>query len=142
LYGLDAISANNGWSIAAVGIIIVFSGLVILAFVISQLHKVLAFIENPDRFGFLSRKKSIDETKESALPVLTKKQKEPARQLCLILDTMEDHFPLPKLIRMAEVSGLDQPYENLNNLLDTGIIEPDSDGFFLLNKDRFKKMVS
>jgi len=38
LYGIEAINANNGWAISAVGITIVFSGLVLLSFVIAQLH--------------------------------------------------------------------------------------------------------
>ncbi|MEN8212519.1 MAG: OadG family protein [Thermodesulfobacteriota bacterium] len=47
MYGLEAINANNGWSIAVVGVTIVFSGLVMLSFVISQLHKILDLWKNP-----------------------------------------------------------------------------------------------
>ncbi|MBW1726140.1 MAG: OadG family protein [Deltaproteobacteria bacterium] len=39
MYGLQAIAAYNGWAMALAGALIVFSGLVILSFVISQLHK-------------------------------------------------------------------------------------------------------
>ena len=41
MYGLHAISANNGWAITFVGISIVFTGLVFLALMISQIHKIL-----------------------------------------------------------------------------------------------------
>ena len=41
MYGFDNITANNGWAIAVIGASIVFAGLVILSFVISQIHKVL-----------------------------------------------------------------------------------------------------
>ncbi len=142
MYGFDAISANNGWSIAAVGIIIVFSGLVVLSFIISQLYKVLDFIENPKRFEFLSPKKSVAKKKKHTLLSLTKNQKESAKQFNLIIKTMEEHFALPKLLRIAEVSGLGEPYNNLNNLLDAGIVEPDTEGYFIWNKDRFNKLVS
>ena len=140
--GLDAINANNGWAIAAVGIIIVFAGLVILAFIISQLHKVLAFIENPKRFEFLSSKKSNGKEDEFVLSSLLKDQKESAKQLFLLVKTMEEHFSLPKLIRLAEISNIEKPYTNINNLLDSGIVEPDSKGYFLWNEDRFKKLVN
>jgi len=45
LYGLQAIAAHNGWAMALAGALIVFSGLVILSLVISQLHKILMFFE-------------------------------------------------------------------------------------------------
>ena len=142
MYGLEAISANNGWSIAAVGIIIVFTGLVILSLIISQLYKVLDFIENPKRFEFLSRKKSAEKKEKYTLLSLSHNQKESAKQFSLIIKTMEEHFPLPKLLRLAEVNGLGEPYNNLTNLLDAGIVEPDTEGYFIWNKDRFNKLVS
>ena len=142
MYGFDAINANNGWSIAAVGIIIVFTGLVLLSSIISQLYKVLDFIENPKRFEFLSRKKSVEKKEKYTLLSLSKNQKESAKQFSLIIKTMEEHFALPKLLRIAEVSGLGEPYKNLTNLLDAGIVEPDTEGYFIWNKDRFKKLVS
>ena len=45
MYGLDAISATNGWSMAIAGALIVMSGLSVLSFVISQLHKIAALLE-------------------------------------------------------------------------------------------------
>ena len=45
MYGLEAINANNGWAISVVGVTIVFTGLVMLSFVIAQLHKVLGIVE-------------------------------------------------------------------------------------------------
>ena len=45
LYGLEAISAHNGWAMAVVGATIVFTGLVILSFAISQIHRILSFRE-------------------------------------------------------------------------------------------------
>ena len=48
LYGFDAISAHNGWAMALAGALIVLSGLAVLSFVISQLHKVVALLEKRD----------------------------------------------------------------------------------------------
>ena len=41
MYGLEAIAAHNGWSMALAGALIVFAGLLVLSSVISQLHKIL-----------------------------------------------------------------------------------------------------
>ena len=140
MYGFDAISANNGWAIAAVGIMIVFAGLVILATIISQLHKVLRFIENPKRFEFFNQPKSNDKENKYALTSLLKEQKESAKKFFILVQTMEKHFPLPRLIRLAEISNLEKPYISVNNLIDSGIVEPDAKGYFLWNEDRYKKL--
>ena len=46
MYGIQAINAHNGWAMALAGALIVMSGLSVLSFIISQLHKVLALLEN------------------------------------------------------------------------------------------------
>jgi len=45
MLGLEAISAHNGWAMAITGTIIVMTGLSLLAFVISQLHKIIGLFE-------------------------------------------------------------------------------------------------
>ena len=45
MYGIENITANNGWAMAAVGATIVFMGLVVLSFVISQIHNILEYFE-------------------------------------------------------------------------------------------------
>ena len=119
MYGLEAINANNGWAISVVGVTIVFSGLVILSFVISQLHKVLALWENP------SKRKPLFKVKQpEALPeklqekqifdrsVFTESQKEVAKQFALLVRTMKDPFSLPRLLHLAQISGLKDPCSN------------------------------
>ena len=145
MYGFDAINASNGWSIAAVGVIIVFAGLVILSLIISQLHKVLSFIENPDRFEIFKFNKNITGQNNYSLESLTKSQKESAKQFYILFETFDskqEYFSLPKLLHIAEINGLGTPYNSLNNLLESGIIEPDAKGYFLWNKDRYKKLVT
>jgi len=71
LYGIQAITANNGWSMAIVGAMIVFSGLVVLSLTIAQLHRIIAFFEN--------RKKP---TPDSESPEI------------LVTSTVPDQFPV------------------------------------------------
>jgi len=145
LYGLEAINANNGWAISVVGVTIVFSGLVSLALVISRLYKVLELWENPSRIKAFFQPKQPEEQLEtdiSDIVVLTESQKEVAKQFALLARTMEDHFSLSRLLRLAVVSDLKDPYSNLNTLLKTKIIISDGLGFFTWNKDRLDKIIS
>ena len=148
MYGLEAINANNGWAISIVGISIVFSGLVTLSLVISQLYKVLALWEDPSKiFAFFNTNKSEDqpegqEANQSDQEVFTDNQKETAKQFALLVGTMEDHFSLPRLLHLARISGLKDPCSSLNSLLKTKIIIPDATGFFIWDKDMFDKTIS
>ena len=49
MFGIDNITQNNGWAMAAVGASIVFSGLVVLSFVISQIHKILKLWDDREK---------------------------------------------------------------------------------------------
>jgi len=145
LYGLEAINANNGWAISVVGITIVFSGLVMLSLVIAQLHKVLAFWEDPSKIKKLFKTKTPDnpEGKELADQLsFTENQKEVAKQFALLARTLEDHFSLPRLLNLAKISDVQDPCSNLNNLFKTKIILPDGSGFFTWDKEAFDKIIS
>lgn len=145
MYGLEAINAHNGWAISAVGITIVFLGLVVLALVISQLHKVLALYENPQRIKqWFSRDKSLETQSEKkvALLVLTEEQKEISKQFALLVSTLNDHFSLPRLLDLARISGVKDCHSNLNILLKSAIIFPDNEGFFCWDQDLYIKTIS
>ncbi len=48
MQGLAAITAHNGWAMAATGACIVITGLAILSFIISQLHRILGLFEKKE----------------------------------------------------------------------------------------------
>lgn len=143
MYGLEAISANNGWSIAVVGITIVFTGLVLLSFCISRLHRVIEFLEKfPDRKERAAKKKADKAKKKNGgIPAFTGAEKESAKQYRLLARTMADHFSLPRLLHLAEISGLDKPHSRLNMLLEAGIINPDTEGYYTWDLDLYRKIV-
>lgn len=149
MYGLEAINANNGWAISVVGITVVFSGLVILSLVIAQLYKVLALWEDPSKIKALFKAKQKKEPPEELQEKqivdqmgFTESQKEVVKQFALLVRTMEDHFSLPRLLHLARISDLKDPYSNLNNLLKAKIIIQDGSGFFTWDKDMFDKAIS
>jgi hypothetical protein len=45
MYGIDAISAQNGWAMIFTGAFIVLFGLGLLSIIISQLHRISDFYE-------------------------------------------------------------------------------------------------
>lgn len=146
MYGLEAINASNGWAISIVGVSIVFSGLVSLSLVISQLHKVLALYEDPSKItAFFKSKKSkkVDKKEDEKIIsiVLTQSQKETVKQFALLVRTLDDHFSLPRLLHLAQISGIKDPYPSLNTLLKMKIIEPDKNGFFIWKNEVFDRAV-
>ena len=145
MYGIEAINAHNGWAISAVGITIVFTGLVLLSLVISQFYKVLDLYENPQKIkGWFTRETPSKGPLETTPPelVLTEEQKEITRQFALLARTMEDHFSLPRLLHLAQISGIKNPHSNLNLLLKSAIIFPDNEGFFCWDQELYLKTIS
>lgn len=145
LYGLEAIAAYNGWAISVVGITIVFTGLISLAVLISQLHKVVALYDNPEKIKKLFASKP-ESAAKSGPPkkhlVLTEAQKQVCRQYHLLTQTMDDVISLPKLLRMAELSGLKDPHANITLLLKSGILYADEQGYFRWDEDIFIRTIS
>ena len=121
MYGLEAIATHNGWAMAVAGVVIVFSGLVVLSSTIAQLHKVLRL---------LSGGANGTEDVPSADPTMNHNLAESARPFRLISDRIGASFPLPKLIEIAELSGLPRPHATINDLLRAGLIVPDGKGYF------------
>ncbi len=146
MYGIEAINANNGWAISVVGITIVFTGLVVLSFVISQLHKVMDLFENPRKIKgwFIGEQKAAEEGEISESPpfTLTEEQKEITKQFALLARTMEEHFSLPRLLHLSQISGVKNPHSNLNILLKSAIIFPDGEGFFCWDQNLYTKIIS
>ncbi|WP_020585517.1 OadG family protein [Desulfobacter curvatus] len=145
LYGFEAINVHNGWAISVVGITIVFTGLVALSVLISQLHKLVALYDNPGRIKKLFALKSESAVKASTpkkYMVLTERQKQICRQYNLLAQTMDDVISLPKLLRMAELSGLQDPHANINLLIKSGILCADEQGYFTWDEDIFIRTTS
>ena len=132
MYGLDAIASHNGWAMSIVGIFIVFTGLTLLSFAISQLHKVLNMWEKREEIILKVKspfkKKKI---KKSLSSVFTSVDFTiGVQQFRLLVKTLKEPFSLPKLLELAVISGLSRPYSTLSKLLDAGIIFPDNKGYF------------
>ena len=134
MLGLQAISAQNGWQYAFLGVCIVFSGLVLLSFVLSQLHKMLNLWENRSSVGKLLKARWKSETMVSEPDTSKSEQSsdlmESKRQYQMLVERIGQPFALPRLLRLAERSGLHRPHATINELLRAGVILPDNTGYF------------
>lgn len=150
MYGLEAIMHHNGFAMAAVGVTIVFSALVALSLIISQLHKVLFVLENRQAWTIRARRrfthsKSVAPMLEETQPLVTVHYYddiyESARQFNLLIQTMGEPFSLPELIRRAEARGIAHAHSTVSHLLVSRLIIPDPEGFFLWNNEAYKKLL-
>ena len=117
MYGLEAISTHNGWAMAVAGVIIVFCGLVVLSTTIAQLHKVLRLFNGGAtdyQNGKGLRRTDGTEGAPASDPAMKHKLAESTRQFRLVSDRIGEPFPLPKLIGLAELSGLPRPHSTIN----------------------------
>ncbi len=128
--GFEAISAHNGWAIAAIGISIVFTGLTLLSIIISQLHKVLEYIEarGKSHGGRASKDDS------EIIIVIPKEVRQAARQYRMIVDRIGEPFALPRLLELASRHGLEKPHSTINSLIKKQVILPDGEGYFTWNE--------
>jgi len=129
LYGLQAIAAHNGWAMALAGALIVFSGLVILSFVISQLHRILAFFEKKpvdveppeDKPGFLLPKPFPEDINEIV------------RLYKPLVEALGETFYLSELYEMSRKNDFPHPHITLTALRESKILVSDGNGVFSWN---------
>jgi len=138
LYGLNAISAYNGWAISALGISIVFTGLIFLSCVVEQLHKILKIWD--DRKLYIQKLRGIKKTyvKEAVDEVETPIDMEEAERNARLLTNVigGEPFSLPKLIYIAKKRGLKSPYSTIDKLLKAKAISADGNGYFIWSKTK------
>jgi len=136
LYGLNAIATYNGWVISALGISIVFTGLIFLSFAVQQLHKILKiwdarklYIQKLSGIKKNYVKEEIDEVETS---IDMDEAERNARLLTKVIGG--EPFSLPKLIYMAKKRGLKSPYSTIDRLLKAEAIVADGNGYFIWSK--------
>jgi len=128
VYGLEAISAHNGWAMAFAGALIVISGLAVLSTVISQLHRVAALLE---------RSPKGDVAAETEKPV----KKSPPARAAFSLETefdayrnlavdLGDSFELQQLYEKAAAEQRPHVHLTIRTLREQGYLVADGQGKF------------
>ena len=132
MQGIAAISANNGWAMALAGACIVMSGLAILSFVISQLHKIIAIFEKKEKQVPASKSESAPHRTElptAEFDVLNDLPSTARIYRTLTID-LGDCFWLPTLHRIFVKENLPHPHLTITALRDAGFLVPTGDGNF------------
>ena len=138
MYGLQAIATYNGWAMALAGALIVFSGLVVLSFVISQLHKILIFFEK--KAGYVDEDPEISDVEppEDKPWISLPKQfptdiKEVARLYKPLVEEIGETFYLSQLYEMSKKNNFPHPHITFTAFRESNILIPDGDGVFTWN---------
>ena len=142
--GFEAITFFNGWRIAGTGVFIVFTALVTLSFVLSQLHKVLMIWEKKDEYIKIAMHLFDKKEKVSVRPVMRVSQSfnESARQFNLLIKSLKDpFFSLPRLILLAKKVDISRPHSTVNDLLEAKLIVPDDKGFYYWDHTAYKNIL-
>ena len=132
MLGIDAITANNGWAMAFTGACIVMTGLAFLAFVISQLHKIIALTEGK------GKKQSIPNPEHDPPAVdlsaadidLLDDVPAAARFYSSLTSELGEAFSLPTLYRICQKENLPHPHITIMALRGGGYLVPVGEGNF------------
>jgi Na+-transporting methylmalonyl-CoA/oxaloacetate decarboxylase gamma subunit len=123
MLGLEAISAHNGWAMAITGTIIVMCGLSLLAFIISQLHKIIGLFEK--------RKEAVPHFVRPAADFDTLNDLEAAARIYKPLTAnLGDSFHLTELYRIFEKEKLPHPHLTIRALRAAEYLQPLGEGIF------------
>jgi len=141
LFGFENITSNNGWAMAVVGATIVFLGLVVLSFVISQIHKILNLWEDREkiisRFKEKPRAAAVHKNEE---PVY-KSQRLPSGDELIdsyrpLVQKLQAPFTLSQLFEIAIKNDLPHPHLSIQRLQDANILIAQGDGTFNWNENK------
>ncbi len=129
MFGLKAVSAHNGWAMAAAGAIIVMCGLSVLAFIISQLHKIVGLFEEKKK-GAAPVEPPPSDTGFDILSDLAAA----ALRYQPLTEELGDSFPLAELYRIFEREDLPHPHLTITALREAEYLLPAGEGFFCWKK--------
>ena len=141
MFGFENITANNGWAMAVVGATTVFLCLVVLSFVISQIHKILKLWERKDEFFNRHKKQAqIEEPKPIKAPVSRQRRLPTVKELTSIyrplVEQLKQPFDLLQLFEISNKMDLPHPHLSIKYLQEAGVLVTQGDGTFTWDKQK------
>ena len=139
MFGIDNITNNNGWAMAVVGATTVFLGLVVLSFVISQIHKILELWENRAEKLNGNQKQARVDDKQKPAPLAAKANHLPTTSALAsiyrpLVEQLKEPFQLIQLFEKTKEMNLPHPHLSIKNLQEADILVAQGDGTFTWNK--------
>ena len=145
MYGLNAIGRANGWSMAILGISIVFIGLVTLSIIISQLHKILDLWDNNGWMQRKSKKNVNLNTSTSEVESVEQVYAHPyiaptdidevAGIWKPLVDGLDTPFSLADLHELARKHNFPHPHLSINRLRNEKYLVPAGNDLFEWNTE-------
>ena len=134
MYGLEAISAYNGWAQAFTGAIIVMIGLTILATVISFLPKLISLFETKKKppsveSVSLTTEQKTDMEKAANIDVL-KNIGDAASAYTIFMGPLGESFQLGDLYQIFKKNNLPHPHLTIKSFREAGHLLPKGNGEF------------
>jgi hypothetical protein len=123
---------------AVVGASIVFLGLVVLSFAISQIHKILTLWEEREKYLERFKKKvPAVEKEEFDLPVYKEHHLPTVDELANtyrpLVEELEEPFELSQLFEITNKINLPHPHLSIQRLQEADILVAQGDGTFIWN---------
>ncbi len=135
MFGIDNITNNNGWAMAVVGATTVFLGLVVLSFVISQIHKILELWENRG-----TKQARPEEPPKDKGPAFQEQRLATASELCSIyrplVEQLKEPFKLVQLFEKTKEMDLPHPHLSIKSLQEADVLVAQGDGTFIWDKQK------
>jgi cell division protein FtsX len=121
---------------AAVGAAIVFLGLVVLSFAISQIHKVLDFWEERSARQAQIKTQARSEDQQKAEKSAPKEHHMPKADELVntykpLVEQLDEPFELTRLFEIAKENDLPHPHLSINSLREANILVAQEDGTFI-----------
>ena len=123
---------------AAVGASIVFLGLVLLSFVISQIHKLLKLWEDREKYLDRFKKRAPAVAKKEFDAPIYKERRLPALDELVntyrpLVEKLQEPFNLSQLFEIAKQFDLPHPHLSIQRLQEGDILVAQGDGMFIWN---------
>jgi hypothetical protein len=123
---------------AAVGATIVFLGLVVLSFVISQIHKVLKLWDEREKYLDRFKKKAPAVGKEEVDVPIYKERHLPTVEALAntyrpLVEKLKEPFKITQLFEIANKNNLPHPHLSIQRLQEADILVAQGDGTFTWN---------
>ncbi len=139
MFGLENITNNNGWAIAAVGASIVFMGLVVLSFVISQIHRLLNLWEDRERVVSRFKKQPAAVRPQETTETEYTTQRLPSVVQLIeaykpLVEKLDEPFNLSQLFEIANKNDMPHPHLSIQRLQDADVLVAQGDGTFIWNE--------
>ncbi|MCP3952207.1 MAG: OadG family protein [Desulfobacterales bacterium] len=123
MFSFELISANNGWAMALAGALIVMTGLTVLSFIISQLHRLVELIE---------KKEAVPE--DTGADRLPEKFPDNLDKVAALYEPLAQQLPasfgLEALYALTQENNYPHPHLTIRSFRESGILIAQGEGQF------------